>query len=83
MRHRPLETLRLLVTVPRRGSGTGILARLARVRDVALTLVRGRLTRRDARYELVATGSAATLERVIRLGRRWGSRIWTAGGSPA
>ena len=51
--------------------------KLAQCSCVTLTILHGRLTRDEARFEFEVTGCSGEIEDVVRLIRQWGSAVRT------
>lgn len=67
------KTMRLRVTFPNRSLARPVLEDLGRDRGLTVNIVRGRITKAEASFELEVTGPARRVDDLIRLGSKWGA----------
>ena len=73
-----LSTVHLEATFPSLALVRPMLEKLAQCSCVTLTILHGRLTRDEARFEFEVTGCSGEIEDVVRLIRQWGSAVLTS-----
>lgn len=66
---------RLKVEFPDRSLTRPVLAELSQARDITVNILRGRVSSRNAWFELEIEGNPKKLDRVVRLVREWGSKV--------
>ena len=69
--------LLLEATFPSLSLARPVLDKLAQCSRVTLTILRGRLTRDEARFEFEVTGGSGEVDDVVRIVRQWGCAVRT------
>lgn len=72
-----LSKVRLEATFPSLALARPVLDKLAQCPCVTLTILHGRLTRDEARFEFEVAGCSGEIEDVVRIVRQWGCAVRT------